>query len=87
MLLYLNWSLTLITVAILAVFGGGMTVAFQRIRPLFRERGKLYAEVSGRLNETLGGIRVVEGLHGGEARAARVRARRRTSCSATSPRP
>jgi subfamily B ATP-binding cassette protein MsbA len=59
-LLYLNWSLTLITVVILAVFGGGMTVAFQRIRPLFRERGKLYADVSGRLNETLGGIRVVK---------------------------
>jgi ABC-type multidrug transport system fused ATPase/permease subunit len=59
-LLYLNWSLTLITVVILAVFGGGMTVAFQRIRPLFRERGKLYAEVSGRLNETLGGMRVVK---------------------------
>src|SRR5580765_926085 len=59
-LLYLNWSLTLITVVILAVFGGGMTVAFQRIRPLFRERGKLYADVSGRLNETLGGMRVVK---------------------------
>src|SRR5438093_1023472 len=35
-LLALNWHLTLITVAILAVFGGGMTLAFKRIRPLFR---------------------------------------------------
>jgi subfamily B ATP-binding cassette protein MsbA len=59
-LLYLNWSLTLVTVVILAVFGGGMTFAFQRLRPLFRERGKIYADVSGRLNETLGGIRVVK---------------------------
>ena len=59
-LLYLNWSLTLVTVVILAVFGGGMTFAFQHLRPLFRERGKIYAEVSGRLNESLGGIRVVK---------------------------
>src|SRR5216117_3915859 len=59
-LLVLNWHLTLITVAILAVFGGGMTLAFKRIRPLFRERGKIQSEVSGRLNETLGGIRVVK---------------------------
>jgi ABC-type multidrug transport system fused ATPase/permease subunit len=37
--------------------------AFSRIRPIFRERGKLTAEVTGRLTETLGGIRVVKGFH------------------------
>ena len=59
-LIVLNWHLTLITVSILAVFGGGMTFAFRNLRPLFRERGKIYSEVSGRLTETLGGIRVVK---------------------------
>ncbi|MDB5105408.1 MAG: transporter permease [Fibrobacteres bacterium] len=37
--------------------------AFSRIRPIFRERGKITAEVTGRLTETLGGIRVVKGFH------------------------
>jgi len=59
-LLTLNWQLTALTLAILAVFGGGMAVAFKRLRPLFRERGKLNAEVTGRLGESLGGIRVVK---------------------------
>jgi ATP-binding cassette, subfamily B, putative efflux pump len=44
----------------LAAFGGGMALAFNRLRPLFRERGKINAEVTGRLNETLGGIRIVK---------------------------
>ena len=44
----------------LAAFGGGMALAFKRLRPLFRERGKINAEVTGRLNETLGGIRIVK---------------------------
>ena len=59
-LFYLNWRLTIATIAALAVFGGGMALAFKRLRPLFRERGKINAEVSGRLNETLGGIRIVK---------------------------
>ena len=37
-----------------------MALAFKRLRPLFRERGKINAEVTGRLNETLGGIRIVK---------------------------
>ena len=37
-----------------------MAYAFQRLRPLFRERGKIQAEVSGRLTEALGGIRIVK---------------------------
>ncbi len=59
-LFYLNWYLTLITIVALAIFGGGMAIAFRRLRPLFRERGKINAEVTGRLNETLGGIRIVK---------------------------
>src|SRR4051795_7603507 len=59
-LFYLNWYLTLITVVALGAFGGGMALAFKRLRPLFRERGKINAEVTGRLNETLGGIRIVK---------------------------
>src|SRR5207248_1740014 len=41
-------------------FGGGMATAFKRLRPLFRERGQINAEVTGRLGETLGGIRIVK---------------------------
>ena len=59
-LFYLNWFLTSITIVALAAFGGGMAMAFKRLRPLFRERGKINAEVTGRLNETLGGIRIVK---------------------------
>ena len=59
-LFYLNWSLTLATLVALAVFGGAMALAFKRLRPLFRERSKINAEVQGRLNETLGGIRIVK---------------------------
>ncbi len=59
-LFYLNWYLTLITIVALASFGGGMAIAFRRLRPLFRERGKINAEVTGRLNETLSGIRIVK---------------------------
>jgi ABC-type multidrug transport system fused ATPase/permease subunit len=59
-LMYLNWKLTLVTVAILMAFGGGMAKAFNRLRPLFRERGQINAEVTGRLAETLGGVRIVK---------------------------
>jgi subfamily B ATP-binding cassette protein MsbA len=59
-LFYLNWWLTLATLTALGAFGGAMAIAFNRLRPLFRERGKINAEVTGRLNETLGGIRIVK---------------------------
>src|SRR5207249_10656638 len=55
----LNWFLTCVNIVALGAFGGGMATAFNRLRPLFRERGKINAEVTGRLNETLGGIRIV----------------------------
>ena len=59
-LFWLNWKLTAVSILVLAVFGGGMAYAFSKLRPLFRERGKLNAEVTGRLAETLGGIRIVK---------------------------
>ena len=59
-LLYLNWRMTLVTAVVLGMFGGGMAYAFKRLRPLFRERGKIQAEVTGRLTEALGGIRIVK---------------------------
>ena len=59
-LLYINWKLTLITLAVLGLFGGFMAWAFATLRPLFRERGKLQAEVTGRLNQSLGGVRIVK---------------------------
>jgi len=59
-LFYLNWWLTSVTLIALMTFGGAMALAFKRLRPLFRERGKINAEVTGRLNETLGGIRIVK---------------------------
>src|SRR5687768_3015540 len=59
-LFWLNWRLTVITLVVLGVFGGGMAYAFRTLRPLFRERGKINAEVTGRLTEALGGIRIVK---------------------------
>jgi subfamily B ATP-binding cassette protein MsbA len=59
-LFYLNWSMTVVTLVVLLVFGGSMWYAFRVIRPVFRERGKIYAEVTGRLTETIGGIRIVK---------------------------
>src|SRR5678815_4710913 len=59
-LFYLNWRLTAVTLLALAAFGGVMAFAFNKLRPLFRERGKINAEVTGRLTESLGGIRIVK---------------------------
>ena len=73
-LLYLNWQLTAVTIVVLAAFGGGMAAAFKRLRPLFRERGQINAEVTGRLAETLGGVRIVK-AYTAEKREALVFAR------------
>jgi ABC-type multidrug transport system fused ATPase/permease subunit len=59
-LFYLNWRLTSITILVLLAFGGSMAYAFTRLRPLFRERGQIQAEITGRLAESLGGIRIVK---------------------------
>ena len=59
-LFYLNWTMTVVTLVVLLVFGGGMWYAFRKVRPIFRERNKIYSEVTGRLTETIGGIRIVK---------------------------
>lgn len=59
-LLWLNWRLTVATLALLLVFGLVMVFGFSRLRPVFRERGKIMAEVTGRLVESLNGIRVIK---------------------------
>jgi subfamily B ATP-binding cassette protein MsbA len=59
-LFYINWHLTLVILAVLSTFAGAMAIAFRKLRPVFRERSKINAEVTGRLAESLGGIRVVK---------------------------
>jgi len=59
-LFYINWELTLATIAVLLVFGGALLYAFKVLRPVFRERSVITAEVTGRLTESLGGIRIVK---------------------------
>ena len=59
-LFWLNWRLTTVTLVVLIVFGGGMAYAFRRLRPIFRERGEIQAQVTGRLTQALGGVRVVK---------------------------
>ena len=73
-LFYLNWRLTSLTLFILLLFGATMGFGFSRLRPVFRERGKINAEVTGRLTETLGGIRIVK-AYGVEKREQLVFAR------------
>lgn len=61
-----NVPLTLALLVPLILFAFGALKAFGKIRPIFRERGKIQAEVTGRLTESLGGIRVVKGFHAEE---------------------
>ena len=56
----LNWQLTAVMLFVLAAFGALMAVAFARLRPIFRERSVINADVTGRLAESLGGIRIVK---------------------------
>ena len=62
-LLWINALLTGIAVVLIASFVVVLQKAFRTIRPIFRERGKITAEVTGRLTESLGGVRVVKGYH------------------------
>ena len=59
-LFYFSAKLTLIALAVLSLFGLVLLFAFKTLRPLFRERSKINAEVSGRLTESFSGIRVVK---------------------------
>jgi subfamily B ATP-binding cassette protein MsbA len=59
-LFWLNWRLTSLTILVLAAFGGALAYAFTTLRPLFKERGEITAQLTGRLNESLGGIRIIK---------------------------
>ena len=62
----ISYVMTGVAVGALVVFSLILNKAFKKIRPIFRERGKINAEVSGRLTESLGGVRVVKGYHAEE---------------------
>ncbi len=62
-LFHISRTMTALAFGFLIVFGLAASKAFGTIRPIFRERGKINAEVTGRLTESLGGVRVVKGYH------------------------
>ena len=66
LLLQISPSMTLFTLIPLGIFAVIALKAFKIIRPIFRARGKINAEVTGRLTETLGGIRVIKGFNAAE---------------------
>ena len=70
-LLHTSVRMTLVTFVIMIAFASVVQRAFKVIRPIFRERSKINAEVTGRLTESLGGVRVVKGYHA-EANEAKV---------------
>ena len=66
LLIYISPMMTLYVLVPVIIFGLISLKAFGKIRPIFRERGKINAEVTGRLTETLGGIRVIKGFNAEE---------------------
>lgn len=65
-LINLNWIMTLSTLVPIAIFAFIALKAFGKIRPIFKERGKLNADVTGRLTETISGVRVIKGFNAEE---------------------
>ena len=70
LLIKINATLTVLAVIVFPVFAAIIKIAFSRVRPMFRERGAIWADVSGRLTESLSGVRVVKGFHAEEREAA-----------------
>ena len=71
--LYLLHRSVIVTITVFTVIGVFVVIlqyAFKRIRPIFRERAKINAEVTGRLTESLGGVRVIKGYHAEEREAS-----------------
>ncbi|PYV33081.1 MAG: ABC transporter permease [Acidobacteria bacterium] len=68
-LLHISVSLTVLALVILATLGVALNRAFGVIRPIFRQRSKINAEVTGRLTESLAGVRVVKGYHAEKSEA------------------
>jgi subfamily B ATP-binding cassette protein MsbA len=69
-LLHLSVAVTLTVFTVIGAFVFVLQYGFKTIRPIFRERGKINAEVTGRLTESLGGVRVIKGYHAEEREAA-----------------
>ena len=69
-LLHLSPKVTLTVFSVMAVFIFILRYGLKTIRPIFRERGKINAEVTGRLTESLGGVRVIKGYHAEEREAS-----------------
>jgi len=65
-LIRISVTMTTIAFVCIAIFSLALRKAFKTIRPIFRDRSKIYAEVSGRLTESLGGVRVIKGYHAEE---------------------
>ena len=70
LLLRISAVMTSLALGFLLCFALALTKAFGTIRPIFRERGKINAEVTGRLTESLGGVRVIKGYHAEEREEA-----------------
>jgi subfamily B ATP-binding cassette protein MsbA len=68
-LFWLSPPMTGVALGAIVVFSLALGKAFGVMRPIFRERGKINAEVTGRLTESLGGVRVVKGYHAEAAEA------------------
>ncbi len=68
-LVRLSPTMTGVALCAILVFGLALRRAFGIMRPIFKERGKISAEVTGRLTESLGGVRVVKGYHAEAAEA------------------
>ena len=68
-LLHMSAQVTLTVFAVMVAFVFVLQYGFKTIRPIFRERGKINAEVTGRLTESLGGVRVIKGYHAEEREA------------------
>ena len=63
-------AMTILAFSFLLCFAIALNKAFRTIRPIFRQRGKINAEVTGRLAESLGGVRVIKGYHAEEREEA-----------------
>jgi ABC-type multidrug transport system fused ATPase/permease subunit len=68
-LLHKSVATTITVFSVIAVFVVILQYGFKKIRPIFRERAKINAEVTGRLTESLGGVRVIKGYHAEEREA------------------
>jgi len=65
-LVNINWVMTIAALVPVIIFGVVMLKAFGYVRPIFRDRGKINADVKGRLTETLSGARVIKAFNAEE---------------------